>query len=527
MIDAPVFHVNGDDPEAVAFITEIALDYRLEFGRDVVIDLVCFRKLGHNEQDEPMVTQPWMYGLVKKHPGARKKYADRLLIEGTVEAEQAEGMISNFREALDGGHHTNKTVLANFKPPFTVDWSAYQNIPWTHSAKTSLTLRSIRALSGKLTSLPDGFEIHPRVQKIMNDRLLMSQGKLPLDWGMAENLAYASILKAGFGIRLSGQDSGRGTFFHRHAVLHDQRRQYANDGVYIPLEHIERGQPSFTVIDSLLSEEAVLGFEYGYATTEPNELVVWEAQFGDFANGAQVVIDQFIASGEVKWGRMCGLVMMLPHGYEGQGPEHSSARIERYLQLCADYNMQICIPSTPSQMFHVLRRQMLRPYRKPLIVISPKSLLRHKESISSLDDLVNGEFKVLIPEADESKASKAKRVVFCSGKIYFELNAIRNDKSLDHIAIVRLEQLYPFPHDAFKEQIELYKNAKEIVWCQEEPGNQGAWHRIQHYIERHLLKGQKLTYALRASSASPAGGYSALHAKRQNAVLNAALGLND
>ena len=527
MIDAPVFHVNGDDPEAVAFITEIALDYRLEFGRDVVIDLVCFRKLGHNEQDEPMVTQPWMYGLVKKHPGARKKYADRLLIEGTVEAEQAEGMIGNFREALDGGHHTNKTVLANFKPPFTVDWSAYQNIPWTHSAKTSLTLRSIRALSGKLTSLPDGFEIHPRVQKIMNDRLLMSQGKLPLDWGMAENLAYASILKAGFGIRLSGQDSGRGTFFHRHAVLHDQRRQFANDGVFIPLEHIERGQPSFTVIDSLLSEEAVLGFEYGYATTEPNELVVWEAQFGDFANGAQVVIDQFIASGEVKWGRMCGLVMMLPHGYEGQGPEHSSARIERYLQLCADYNMQICIPSTPSQMFHVLRRQMLRPYRKPLIVISPKSLLRHKESISSLDDLVNGEFKVLIPETDESKASKAKRVVFCSGKIYFELNAIRNDKSLDHIAIVRLEQLYPFPHDAFKEQVELYKNAKEIVWCQEEPGNQGAWHRIQHYIERHLLKGQKLTYALRASSASPAGGYSALHAKRQNAVLNAALGLND
>ena len=527
MIDAPVFHVNGDDPEAVAFITEIALDYRMEFGKDVVIDLVCFRKLGHNEQDEPMVTQPWMYSLVKQHPGARKKYADRLLAEGSLIDGQPEKMISLFREALDGGHHTNKTILSNFKPPYTVDWSEYQNIPWTYSAKTSLTLRSIKALSSKLTTVPDGFVVHPRVEKVINDRRLMAEGKLPIDWGMAENLAYASLLKAGYGIRLSGQDSGRGTFFHRHAVLHDQRRQGANDGVYIPLDHIDKSQPTFTVIDSLLSEEAVLGFEYGYATTEPHELVVWEAQFGDFANGAQVVIDQFIASGEVKWGRMCGLVMMLPHGYEGQGPEHSSARIERYLQLCADYNMQICIPSTPSQMFHVLRRQMLRPYRKPLIVISPKSLLRHKESISSLEDLIHGEFKVLIPDESDIKRSKVKRLVFCSGKIYFELAALRKERQLDHVAIVRIEQLYPFPHDAFKEHIALYKGAKEVVWCQEEPGNQGAWHRIQHYIERHLVKGQKLTYALRASSASPAGGYFALHAKRQSAVLNAALGLND
>ena len=490
MIDAPVFHVNGDDPEAVAFITEIALDYRMEFGKDVVIDLVCFRKLGHNEQDEPMVTQPWMYSLVKQHPGARKKYADRLLAEGSVDNGQAEQMINSFREALDGGHHTNKTILANFKPPYTVDWSEYQNIPWTYGAKTSLTQRSIKALSSKLTSVPDGFVLHPRVEKVINDRRLMSEGKLPIDWGMAENLAYASLLKAGYGIRLSGQDSGRGTFFHRHAVLHDQRRRGANEGVYIPLDHIDKSQPTFTVIDSLLSEEAVLGFEYGYATTEPHELVVWEAQFGDFANGAQVVIDQFIASGEVKWGRMCGLVMMLPHGYEGQGPEHSSARIERYLQLCADYNMQICIPSTPSQMFHMLRRQMLRPYRKPLIVISPKSLLRHKESISSLDDLINGEFKVLIPDETHVTRSKVKRVVFCSGKIYFELVALRKERQLDHVAIVRLEQLYPFPHEAFKEQIELYKGAKAVVWCQEEPGNQGAWHRIQHYIERHLVKGQ-------------------------------------
>ncbi|MGY8842065.1 MAG: 2-oxoglutarate dehydrogenase E1 component [Burkholderiales bacterium] len=527
MIDAPVFHVNGDDPEAVAFVTEIALDYRMEFGKDVVIDLVCFRKLGHNEQDEPMVTQPWMYSLVKKHPGTRKKYADRLIAEGSVQGGVPEEMISHFRDAMDGGHHTNKTILSNFKPPYTVNWSAYQNIPWTHAAKTSLTLRSIKALSAKLTTVPEGFVLQPRVEKVINDRRLMSQGELPIDWGMAENLAYASLLKAGYGIRLSGQDSGRGTFFHRHAVLHDQRRQGATGGMYIPLEHIDKGQPTFSVIDSLLSEEAVLGFEYGYATTEPNELVIWEAQFGDFANGAQVVIDQFIASGEVKWGRMCGLVMMLPHGHEGQGPEHSSARIERYLQLCADYNMQICIPSTPSQMFHVLRRQMIRPYRKPLIVISPKSLLRHKQSISSLDDLVDGEFQNIIPDDAKTNPSKIKRVVFCSGKVYFELAALRKERQLDHVAIVRLEQLYPFPHDSFKAQIALYKSAKEMVWCQEEPGNQGAWHRIQHYIGRHLLKGQKLTYALRASSASPASGYSALHAKRQSAVLNAALGINE
>ncbi len=527
MIDAPVFHVNGDDPEAVAFVTEIALDYRMEFGKDVVIDLVCFRKLGHNEQDEPMVTQPWMYGLVKKHPGSRAKYAEQLISEGVIEKDKPTSLVDTFREALDGGHHTNKTIIANFKPPYTVDWSPYQNIPWTHQAKTGLSVKTIKSLSEALTTMPDEFILHPRVEKIVSDRRQMAAGRLPLDWGMAENLAYASLLKDGFGIRLSGQDSGRGTFFHRHAVFHDQRRQSANDGVHIPLCHIAKGQPDFTVIDSLLSEEAVLGFEYGYAMSEPNELVVWEAQFGDFANGAQVVIDQFIASGEVKWGRMCGLVMMLPHGYEGQGPEHSSARIERYLQLCADYNMQICIPSTPSQMFHLLRRQMIRPYRKPLVIISPKSLLRHKESISTLDDLVKGEFQTVISDEQSVPPAKIKRVVFCSGKVYYELKAKRNERELSHIAIVRLEQLYPFPHDAFKEQISIYKNAKEIVWCQEEPGNQGAWHRIQHYIERHLLKGQKLSYALRASSASPASGYSALHNERQNAVLNAALGLND
>jgi 2-oxoglutarate dehydrogenase E1 component len=357
----------------------------------------------------------------------------------------------------------------------------------------------------------------------MADRRAMGQGKIPLDWGMAENLAYASLLKDGFPIRISGQDSGRGTFFHRHAVLHDQNRQPGEEGVHVPLRNIVEGQPDFVVIDSILSEEAVLGFEYGYATAEPNELVIWEAQFGDFANGAQVVIDQFIASGEVKWGRICGLVLMLPHGYEGQGPEHSSARIERYLQLCADYNMQVCVPSTPAQMFHLLRRQMVRPYRKPLVIISPKSLLRHKESVSSLEELAEGEFKVMIPDEEIDNPEKVKRVVYCSGKIYYELVAARRERGIENVAIVRLEQLYPFPHEAFKIEIERYREAKEIVWCQEEPGNQGAWHRIQHYLHRQQRLEQRLSYALRASSASPASGYAALHAQRQKAVIDAAL----
>ncbi len=524
MIDAPVFHVNGDDPEAVAFVTEIALDYRMEFAKDVVIDLVCFRKLGHNEQDEPMVTQPWMYSLIHKHQGTRKRYADKLQAQGVIGDTEADDMIRVYREALDAGYHTNKTILSNFKPPYTVNWAPFLNIPWTYKAPTGVPMETLKALSERLTTIPPDFKLHSRVEKIIGDRRAMGQGKIPLDWGMAESLAYASLLKDGYPIRISGQDSGRGTFFHRHAVLHDQKRQKGEEGTYLPLRNIVEGQPDFTVIDSILSEEAVLGFEYGYATAEPNELVIWEAQFGDFANGAQVVIDQFIASGEVKWGRICGLVMMLPHGYEGQGPEHSSARIERYLQLCADYNMQICIPTTPAQMFHVLRRQMVRPYRKPLIIISPKSLLRHKESVSSLAELAEGEYQPVISDSELPDASKAKRVVFCSGKIYFELAAARRERGADEVAIVRLEQLYPFPHEAFKEQISTYKDAKEIVWCQEEPGNQGAWHRIQHYIERHLLPHQKLTYALRASSASPAGGYVALHNQRQKAVIDAALG---
>src|SRR5689334_11691878 len=446
MVEAPVFHVNGDDPEAVLLATEIALDFRTQFQKDVVLDLVCYRRHGHNEQDEPMVTQQLMYKSISQHPGTRKLYADRLVAQHVINAGEDDAMIASYRAALDGGYHTNKTILSNYRPPFAVDWTKFRDAKWNQKVETAIALPELKNLAEKLTAVPSELKLHPRVEKVIADRRQMGQGKLPLDWGMAENLAYAALLKEGYAVRISGQDSARGTFFHRHAVLHDQARERWDAGTYIPLQHIAENQPDFLVIDSVLSEEAVLGFEYGYATAEPNELVIWEAQFGDFVNGAQVVIDQFIASGEVKWGRMCGLVLMLPHGYEGQGPEHSSARLERFLQLCADYNMQIVVPSTPAQMFHVLRRQMLRRYRKPLIIFSPKSMLRHKESVSSLDELAQGSFQPVIGESDNIDPARVKRVVFCSGKVYYDVRAARRERGVDDVAIVRLEQLYPFPH---------------------------------------------------------------------------------
>jgi 2-oxoglutarate dehydrogenase E1 component len=507
----------------VCLATELALDFRMQFQKDVVIDLVCFRRHGHNEQDEPMVTQPLMYKLIGQHPGTRKLYADRLAAQGVIRPEESDEMIKAYRSALDEGYHTNKNILTSFHPPYAVNWERFRAAKWTDPAKTGVELSDLKQLGEKLTTIPREFKLHPRVEKVIADRRQMLDGKLPLDWGMAENLAYAALIKDGYGVRLSGQDTGRGTFFHRHAVLHDQARERWDAGTYVPLQNIAENQPPFVVIDSVLSEEAVLGFEYGYATAEPNELVVWEAQFGDFANGAQVLIDQFIASGEVKWGRLCALTLMLPHGYEGQGPEHSSARLERFLQLCADYNMQIVVPSTPAQMFHVLRRQMLRPFRKPLIIMSPKSMLRHKESVSSLDDLTQGSFHTVIEETDQIEPAKVRKVVMCSGKIYYEVRAARRERAIQDVAIVRLEQLYPFPHDEYTAQIQKYAAAREVVWCQEEPGNQGAWHRIQHYLLRHMLPHQKLAYALRPSSASPAVGYMQLHQEQQRAVIDAAL----
>jgi len=523
MIEAPIFHVNADDPEAAVMAIEIAMDYRTKFKKDIVVDLICFRKLGHNEQDEPMVTQPLMYKTISRHPGTRKLYADRLAAQGVIAADEAEAMVANFRQAMDGGYHTNKTILSNFKPPFAVDWSKYKNTKWDENDDTQIPLADLQHLAERLTAVPPDFKLHPRVEKIIADRRLMGQGKLPVDWGMAENLAYASLLKDGYAVRISGQDCGRGTFFHRHAVLHDQNREKWDSGTFIPLAHIAPNQGDFVVIDSVLSEEAVLGFEYGYSTSEPNELVVWEAQFGDFANGAQVVIDQFIASGEVKWGRICGMVLMLPHGYEGQGPEHSSGRPERFLQLCADYNIQVCMPATPVQMFFLLRRQMIRPWRKPLVIFTPKSLLRHKESVSPLTEFAGSKFNPVNTEwNDDIRPEKARRVIFCSGKVFFDLINARRELGRTDVAIIRVAQLYPFPHDAFQATIDRFPGAKEVVWCQEEPGNQGAWHRIQHYILRHMRPEQVLGYAMRASSASPAAGYLSLHNEQQKALIEAA-----
>ncbi len=525
MLEVPIFHVNGDDPEAVCLATDIALDYRMQFHRDVVVDLVCYRRLGHNEQDEPLVTQPLMYKRIAKLPTTRQLCADRLVADGVLSEAEAEEMITTYRNALDAGYHTNKTILPKYRPPFELDWKPYIGTKWNENDDTRLPLETLKMLAEKITAVPENFKLHPRVQKIIEERRLMAQGKLPLDWGMAEHLALATLLHEGYSVRLSGEDSGRGTFFHRHAVLHDQNRERWDQGSYVPLQNVSSKQGDFVVIDSLLSEEAVLGFEYGYATSSPNELVIWEAQFGDFANGAQVVIDQFIASGEVKWGRLCGLTLLLPHGYEGQGPEHSSARIERYLQLCADYNMQVCIPATPVQMYYLLRRQMVRPYRKPLVIFTAKSLLRHKESVSPLEEFANDKFRPVNEdwEAQEINPDNVKRVIFCSGKVFYDLRAARRDRGIKHLPLVRIAQLYPFPHDDFRAQIERYKQATEIVWCQEEPRNQGAWRHIQHYLLRHLLPHQKLFYAGRESSASPAAGYKSLHDEQQAALADQAL----
>ena len=518
MVETPILHVNGDDPEACLLAVEVAFDYRQRFHKDVFIDLVCFRRLGHNEADEPMITQPLMYKKIAQHPGTRKLYADRLITEGVVSSDEADAMIATYRAAMDKGYHTNTTVLSNYKPPFIVDWTPYKNHHWTEPADTKVPMARLKALGERVTSVPADFKLHPRVEKLMTDRRAMVAGKQPIDWGMGEILAYATLLDQNYGVRISGEDVGRGTFSHRHAVLHDQNREKWDDGTWIPLQHVREDQPDFEIIDSVLTENAVLGFEYGYTTSEPSQLVIWEAQFGDFANGAQVVIDQFISAGEVKWGRICDLVLYLPHGYEGQGPEHSSARPERYLQLCAQHNMQVCVPSTPAQIFHLLRRQMVRLYRKPLIVITPKSLLRHKEAVSSLEDLANGRFQNVIADA-EADPKKVKRVLVCSGKLYYELAAYRRDNKREDVAVVRLEQQYPFPHEEYRTEVARYTNAKEVVWCQEEPQNQGAWYRLNYYLRADVDVSKSLYYAGRPVSASPAVGYAAKHLAEQKKLI--------
>ena len=523
MIEAPVLHVNGDDPEAVVLATQIAMDYRLMFQKDIVVDIICYRKLGHNEQDTPALTQPLMYKKIAKHPGTRKLYADKLAAQGTTEADHGDKMVSAFRDAMDAGKHTVDPVISDFKNKYAVDWLPFLNRKWTDSADTAVPLTELKRLAAKITVVPEGFKAHSLVEKVLNDRATMGRGEMNLDWGMGEHLAYATLVSSGYAIRLSGQDAGRGTFVHRHAVLHDQNRERWDAGTYVPLCNVSETQAPFVVIDSVLSEEAVLAFEYGYSTAEPNTLTIWEAQFGDFANGAQVVIDQFIASGEVKWGRASGLTMMLPHGYEGQGPEHSSARPERFLQLCADNNMQVVQPTTAAQIFHLLRRQMVRQFRKPLVILTPKSLLRNKDAGSPLSDLAKGAFQTVIGEVDEKiDAAKVKRVIACSGKVYYDLVNARKTRGQADTAIVRVEQLYPFPHKSFAAELKKFPNATEVVWTQDEPQNQGAWFQIQHNLFESMEAGQKLAYAGRPASAAPAVGYADKHNAQQKELLETA-----
>ena len=521
MVQAPIFHVNADDPEAVIFVTQLAADYRMEFRKDVVIDLFSYRRRGHNEAEEPMKTQPLMYQKIRSHPTTRTLYVDGLVKEGVVTREQADKLADDYRATLDDGGHVALSIVHEPDVKLFVDWAPYLGKDWTEPSATRVSLADIRDLSARLEQLPEGFVMQRQVQKIMEDRHKMTAGAMPINWGYAEIMAYATLLHEGHGVRLTGQDVGVGTFSHRHASLHNEK-----DGKrWIPLNHL-RDDVNFDIYDSLLSEEAVLAFEYGYATTAPNALVVWEAQFGDFANGAQVVIDQFISSGDVKWQRLCGLTMLLPHGYEGSGPEHSSARLERYLQLCAQHNMQVCVPSTPAQVFHMLRRQAIRPARIPLIALTPKSLLRHKLAVSTLEELCEGRFHNVLAEVDPVDPDGIDRLVICSGKVYYDLVEARRERGLSNIAIVRLEQIYPFPEIELAEAISAYRNLRHVVWCQEEPMNQGAWYGSQHHMRRVILQHDDslyLAYAGRDAFAAPAGGHPGMHTQRQQRLVDDAL----
>lgn len=521
MIGAPVLHVNGDDPEAVVFAAKLAYDFRQQFNKDVVIDLICYRRWGHNEADEPAITQPLMYQVIRKHKTTRELYAEQLEAAGVIPAGAGKELVDSYRNKLDAGEVT--TELADVgKTPATsklfVDWGKYLAGKLSDQVSTKVEMGKLAQLAAMINTIPEGVEVHSRVAKVYDDRRKMAAGEIPGDWGFAENLAYATLLDEGHGLRLVGQDVGRGTFTHRHAILHDQK----TDSYYLPLRQLVESPEKATIIDSLLSEEAVMAYEYGFSTTDPNTLCIWEGQFGDFANGAQVVIDQFIASGEAKWGRISGLTLLLPHGYEGQGPEHSSARLERFLQLCALENMLVCVPSTPAQAFHMLRRQMRMDTRKPLVVMSPKSLLRHKLAVSTLDELANGEFQHLIGDA-AADAKKVKRVVLCSGKVYYDLLEDQTKRGQDDVAIVRIEQLYPFPRPALAAELKKFDKATDVVWCQEEPMNQGAWYQIRHHLQACVADGQALHYAGRPRSPSPAVGHMSDHLRELQQLLADAL----
>ncbi len=523
MINAPILHVNGDDPEAVAYAAQVALDYRLQFKKDVVIDLVCYRRHGHNEADEPAMTQPVMYATIRSKKTTQELYAEKLINEGLLSKNQAAERIEAYKNKLAAGKPAIETLdYSSIPPNLLINWSSYENREWTAKADTRFDLKTLQKMVKRFHNVPERIVVHKQIQKIIDQRNQMAAGTRPIDWGFAEILAYATLLYQGYDVRISGQDSGRGTFSHRHAVLHNQVKKQA----WVPLKHVANKQGKFFIIDSVLSEEAVLAFEYGFSTTSPNTLLIWEAQFGDFVNGAQVVIDQFISSGEQKWGRFCGLVMFLPHGYEGMGAEHSSARLERFMQLCAEGNMQVCVPSTPAQTFHMLRRQMIRPYRRPLIVMTPKSLLRHPAAVSSIEELTEGNFRPIIDDARFIKNNQSiSRIVMCSGKVYYDLLTKSNEENIHDIALIRIEQLYPFPDKLLKKILGSYPNVRELVWCQEEPRNQGAWDSTKHRFRIYEDQYDQVSCVSRPSSAAPAVGSHKVHMKQQMTLVNKALKL--
>ena len=522
MIQAPVIHVNGDDPEMVVNAVKIACKYRNKFKKDIVIDLFCYRRRGHNEADDPSATQPLMYKKISEHPSVLKQYEENLISIGILSKEKAKDIKVSYRKSLEGGKTVAKNLAKKPNDSLWFDWQPYMNIKWWPKIDTTFDKKELVKLGKDICKVPESFSLGNQARKIFDDRLNMTNEKTPINWGYAESMAYATLLKEGYPIRISGQDVRRGTFSHRHACVFDSKSGMG----FIPLSEIaEKNDTRFDIYDSLLSEEAVLGFEYGYSATWPSGLTIWEAQFGDFANGAQVVIDQFIVSAQHKWERLSGLVMLLPHGYEGQGPEHSSARIERFLQLCASENIQVCVPSTPKQIFHLLRRQAIRKMRTPLVVISPKSLLRNPDAISNLNELVDGNFSCVIDDNLKNKKN-VKRLIMCSGKVFYDLVKKRNDKKIKDTAIIRIEQLYPFPYDDLEEILTKYENVKEYIWCQEEPLNQGAWfshrHRIQRVLDR-FDKGNEVSLISRPAAAAPAVGLMKLHLQQQQDLINKAI----
>lgn len=519
LIQAPIFHVNADDPDVVLFVTRMALDYRLTFHNDVVIDLVCYRRQGHNEADEPLMTQPQMYQRIRNLPTTRQIYAEHLITDGLLQAREVDEMRASYRSSLEIGKVVVREFLHGSRTGYEAHWEKYLSAHPDEPVETRVPRDLLLSLGERSLELPTDFVLQRSVARMMNERRRMLAAEVPVDWGMAETLSYATLLNEGYAVRLSGQDSVRGTFAHRHAAFHDQE----SFAVYTPLEHLFESQPRFEVINSILSEQAALGFEYGYATSMPGTLVIWEAQFGDFANGAQMVIDQFIASGFLKWGRLCQLTLFLPHGFEGQGPEHSSARLERFLQLCAELNMRVWIPTTPAQFFHLLRNQIKRRFRRPLIVMTPKSLLRHPLSKSGIEAFTNGALATVLPEIEQIAKHNVRRIVLCSGKVYFDLLKTRRERGIDDIAILRVEQLYPFPRNRLGELLLDFPAAIEIVWCQEEPRNQGAWYQIQHHLRVLARASQSLGYAGRPPSASPACGDTGLHREQQQALIDSAL----